>query len=75
MTLQEFLSLIADEEARIELEIESTNEDGYSYSSFWLSDFRVALDTNKYYKDWKVKYISFMPEQDNKSDILIHILK
>ena len=40
MTLKEFLSLIADEEARIELELDIEMERDYSYISFWLSDFR-----------------------------------
>lgn len=40
MTLEEFLSLIQDEEARIELEIDDGTSDEYKYVNFWLSDYR-----------------------------------
>lgn len=41
MTLQELLSLIQDEEARIELEIDEGED--YQYKSFWISDFRGEI--------------------------------
>ena len=37
MKLEDFLFLIQDEEARIELEIDG--EEDYQYHHFWLSDF------------------------------------
>ena len=51
MKLEDFLFLIQDEEARIELEIDG--EEDYQYHHFWLSDFRSNLDIAKYYRDYE----------------------
>ena len=72
MILQELLSLIQDEEARIELEIDIEGESDYQYKSFWLSDYRVGT-SGQTYKDWAVENISFMP--GNNADIMITIKK
>jgi len=75
MTLQEFLSLIEDEEARIELEIDDDDQfrDGYLYTHFWLSDFRTSDDTAKYYKNYRIISFSFEPEVENNAKIRIRI--
>jgi len=72
MKLQEFLSLIQDEEVRIELEIDYEDKDEYVYEHFWLSDYRSDLDTAKYRDDYTVICISFMPE-DRSAEITIQI--
>lgn len=74
MKLQEFLYLIEDEEARIELEIDG--EEDYQYLHFWLSDFRdfrTSDDITKYYKNFNVISFSFIPEQEINADIRIYI--
>lgn len=73
MILQEFLSLIEDEEARIELEINDSSSDKYKYHHFWLSDFRISGSIAKYYKHYNVSSFSFAPEQENNADIRIFI--
>ncbi len=75
MTLQEFLSLIEEEEARIELEIDDDEQlwDGYVYTDFWLSDFRTSDDTAKYYKNYRIISFSFEPELENNTKIRIRI--
>ena len=72
MTLQEFLSLIQDEEARIELEIDESL-DYYLHEHFWLSDFRVSDNVAKYCKDYTVDSFSFEPEIEEHADIRIQI--
>lgn len=60
MKLQEYLQLISDEDARIELEIELETDDGsddYKYVQFWLSDYREGL--HKAYDGWTVVSTSF----------------
>ena len=74
MILKDFLKLIIDEEARIELEIDSKDAEDYSYESFWLSDYRSDLDTAKYYNECEVTGFSFNTEFSD-SDITIEILK
>ena len=71
MKLKDFLYLIQDEEARIELEID--NEEDYQYHHFWLSDFRSNLNIAKQY-DYYVSSFSFEPE-DAHADIRIHCKK
>ena len=71
MKLKGFLSLIQDEEARIELEID--DEEDYQYHHFWLSDFRSNLDIAKYYRDYDVNSFSFDTEKDAHADISIYI--
>ena len=71
MKLKDFLFLIQDEEARIELEID--DEEDYQYHHFWLSDFRSNLDIAKYYRDYDVNNFSFDPEKDAHADISIYI--
>lgn len=71
MKLKNFLSLIQDEEARIELEID--DKEDYQYHHFWLSDFRSNLDIVKYYGDYNVDSFSFDPEKETNADISIHI--
>ena len=77
MILKDFLKLITDEEARIELEIDSKDAEEYSYESFWLSDYRSDLDTAKYYNDYndyKVTGFKFNTEF-GESDVTIDIIK
>lgn len=69
ITLKEYLSLIVDEDLRVELEIYG-EDDYYSRESFWLSDFRVGLHSD--YSEWTVEYVSFMPD-DSSAEILIQI--
>ena len=69
MKLEDFLFLIEDEEARIELEID--NEEDYQYHHFWLSDFRSSLDIAKYYRDYNVSSFSFEPEKERNAQIRI----
>lgn len=69
MTLEEFLSLIRDEEARIEVEINDDTSD-YRYLNFWLSDYRSNLDVVKHYKDSFVEGICFSTRED-ESEITI----
>lgn len=71
MTLKEYLSLIFDEEVRVELEIETKGEDDYLYASFWLSDFRIGYRSE--YSDWAVDGVSFIPKKDKIAEISIHI--
>ena len=71
MKLEDFLFLIQDEEARIELEID--DKEDYQYHHFWLSDFRSNLDIAKYYRDYDVSSFSFEPEIERDSDIRIYI--
>lgn len=75
MKLHEFLSLIEDEDARIEIEIDDDklSKDEYIYSHFWLSDFLVFDDTNKYYRDYTVVKFSFIPEIREDAQIRIQI--
>ena len=73
MKLKDFLSLIQDEEARIELEID--DEEDYQYHHFWLSDFRSNLNIAKQYRDYYVSSFSFEPEEDVHADIRIHCKK
>ena len=71
MKLEDFLSLIQDEEARIELEIDG--EKDYSYYHFWLSDFRTSLGIVKYYSHYDVISFGFEPEKESNSQIRIYI--
>lgn len=71
MKLEDFLFLIQDEEARIELEID--DEENYQYYHFWLSDFRTNLDIAKYYKDYDVSSFSFETEKERNAQIRIYI--
>lgn len=75
MALQEFLSLIEDEEARIELEIDDDEQlwDGYLHTHFLLSDFRISDDTTKYYKNYRISSFSFEPEVEKNAQIRIRI--
>ena len=71
MKLKDFLSLIQDEEARIELEIDDKKD--YQYYYFWLSDFHSNINIVKHYIDYDVDSFSFYPEQDANADISIHV--
>ena len=71
MKLKDFLFLIQDEEARIELEID--NEEDYQYHHFWLSDFRSNINVAKDYRDYYVNSFSFDTEKDANADISIHV--
>ena len=71
MKLEDFLSLIQDEEARIELEIDE--EEDYQYHHFWLSDFRSNINVAKQYRDYYVNNFSFDTEKDEYDDIRIYI--
>lgn len=71
MKLEDFLFLIQDEEARIELEID--DKDDYHYHQFWLSDFHSNINVAKDYIDYDVSSFSFYPEQDANADIMIYI--
>ena len=72
MKLQEFLTFIQDEEARIELEIDEPQEKVYKYVSFWLSDHRCDAGESVSYNNYNVVGISFFLEQEN-SDMKIII--
>ena len=74
MKLKKFLSYIADEEVRIELEIDNLDDEDYSYESFWFSDYISDLDSVKYYNDYIVTGISLSTEF-SESDIQIQIEK
>ena len=74
MILKDFLKLITDEEARIELEIDSKDAEDYLYESFWLSDYRCDLGDSKYYNDYKVTGFRFSTEF-SESDITIEIVQ
>ena len=71
MTLKEYLSLIVDEDVRIEIEIETEGVLDTLFASFWLSDFRIGYRSE--YSDWTVKSVSFFPEKDRMAEISIHI--
>ena len=71
MKLKDFLFLIQDEKARIELEID--NEEDYQYHHFWLSDFCSNLNIAKQYRDYYVNSFSFDTEKDAHADIRIYI--
>lgn len=73
MILKEFLSLIEDEEVRIELEIDSEDDADYLYTHFWLSDFRTDNDTAKYYGNYNITSFSFEPEDEKNAQIRISI--
>ena len=72
MTLKNFLGLISDEEARIELEIDLENNEDYLYESFWLSDYRLGYDHD--YDNYEVTGFRFTTEF-SESDITIEIVK
>ena len=72
MKLEDFLLLIQDEEAGIELEIDDDKEE-YQYHRFWLSDFRSGLGIAKYYRHYDVSGFSFDPEQERNAQIKICI--
>ena len=71
MKLEDFLFLIEDEDARIELEID--DKEDYQYHHFWLSDFRLNPDIAKDYRGYDVSSFSFDPEKDAQADIRIYI--
>ena len=71
MKLEDFLFLIEDEDARIELEID--DKEDYQYHHFWLSDFRLNKDIVEHYRDHEVSSFSFDPEKDAQADIRIYI--
>lgn len=71
MKLEDFLFLIQDEEARIELEID--NKENYQYHHFWLSDFRSNLDIAKHYRHYEVDSFSFDTEKERNAQIRIYI--
>ena len=73
MTLHDFLTLITDEEARIELEIEFDDDEEYTYSHFWYSDYVTNDSIAKSYRNFKVTGYSFLPRTDNNVDITIEI--
>ena len=73
MTLEKFLNLIQDGEARIKLKVDG--EEDWKYHHFWLSDFRSNLDDAKYYRDYGVSGISFIPKQGSNADIIVYIKK
>lgn len=73
MKLEDFLSLIQDEEVRIELEIDSEDDVDYLYTHFWLSDFLTDDDTAKYYRNYYIDGFSFEPEDEKNAQIRILI--
>jgi hypothetical protein len=73
MLLNDYLKLIQDEDARIELCIDEDDEPEYKYTSFWLSDYRKNSSTANEYADFNVTGISFLPETDNSCCIQITI--
>ena len=74
MTLQDFLSLIQDEDVRIELEIDDGSSDEYKYHHFWLSDFGTYDDIAfKCFGDYNVSSFSFVAEEENNAQMRIFI--
>ena len=76
MILKDFLKLILEEEARIELEIDLKDANVYTYESFWLSDYRCDLGTAKYFNEYEVIGFRFSNNIGNKfngSDIVIEM--
>ena len=73
MKLKDFLSLIIDEDVRIELELDIEEEDEYLYTSFWLSDYRKGISAAKRYEDWEVESISFGYVIDSAAKMTIQI--
>lgn len=71
MTLQEFLKLIHDGEARIELEIDEPDKDDFQYHYFWFSDYTTSDDIVKCYKEYQVISFGLLTEQN--ADIQITI--
>ena len=71
MKLEDFLFLIQDEEARIELEID--DEEDYQYHYFWLSDFHSNINVAKDYIDYDVSGFSLEPEEESIANIRIYI--
>ena len=71
MKLEDFLFLIQDEEARIELEID--DEEDYQYHHFWLSDFRSSIDIAKYYKNYDVSSFKKKKKKERNDQIRIYI--
>lgn len=72
MKVKDFLALIHDEEARIELEIDESDKDEYKYYQFWFSDYITNLDIAKYYREYQVVSFGFITEE-NDGDIQITI--
>lgn len=72
MTLEEFLSLIKDEEARIELEIYD-GFDEHIYHHFWLSDYRTNADIGKPYRNHNIDGFNFVPEKEWDANVKIYI--
>ena len=72
MKLKDFLTLIHNEEARIELEIDEPDKDEYQYYQFWFSDYINSLDIAKYYREYQVVSFGFITEE-NHGDIQITI--
>lgn len=74
MKLHDFLSLIEDEEARIELMINNRIEDDECQEcNFWLSDYLTNNDNiGRKYKDYKICGFSFFTNE-NQSDIAIEV--
>lgn len=72
MTLRDFLKLIQDEELRIEIEVD-TGENEYKYFSFWLSDYVELGGRITSYIDCEVESIRFSDFNDPHSELLIHI--
>lgn len=72
MKLKDFLALIHDEEARIELEIDEPDKDKYQYYQFWFSDYITSLDIAKYYREYQVTSFGFTTEE-NHGDIQITV--
>lgn len=77
MTLKEYLSLIRDEDVRVELELDIEDEKDYLFLSFWLSDFRTGIRYGKThcldYAKWTVECVSFVPVMDDSANLLIQI--
>ena len=73
MKLKDFLRLISDDDARIELQLDLDNEDEYFYSHFWLSDYLLNSPDARKYENWIVQSISFEPLIEEKATILIQI--
>lgn len=59
MTVDDFLNLICDEEARVKLIVETETEDEHEVT-FWLSDYRAGVESCRKYRNFEMSSITFL---------------
>ena len=59
MTVDDFFNLICDEDARVKLIVESETEDEHEVT-FWLSDYRVGVESCRKYRNYEITSITFL---------------